>query len=95
MWVIGNDTLRGDAGNDLLIGGPGKDVLEGGAGKDRLIDWSGKYCDLTWCENKAWHKTGIDPWASWLGDFVSDLATAGANPNGSIKITLPEVAKKE
>jgi len=98
VWIVGNDTLRGGPGNDLLIGGPGKDILDGGAGKDKLIDWSGKYDDWNWFENKAWHKIKGDPWASWVGHFVGDLATTddpSSNPNGKIKITLPEVAKKK
>jgi Ca2+-binding RTX toxin-like protein len=98
VWVIGNDTLRGGPGNDLLIGGSGKDRLDGGPGKDKLIDWSGKFDDWNWCDDKAWHKTKVDPCAAWLGHFVGDLATADeseSNPNSNIKITLPGVAKKK
>ena len=98
VWIVGNDTLRGGPGNDLLIGGPGKDVLDGGPGRDRLIDWSGKHGDWDWCDDKAWHKTKGDPWSSWLGHFVSDLATCDEHasyPNGKIKITLPEAGKKK
>jgi Ca2+-binding RTX toxin-like protein len=96
-WLVGNDILLGGPDSDLLIGGPGKDVLNGGPGKDELIDWSGKYGDWNWYEKKAWHKTKVDSRASWLWQFISDLATTddASNPNSKIEITLPGGVKEK
>jgi len=87
----GNDKLYGGAGNDLLVGGPGKDTLDGGTGKDTLIDWSGKYDDYKGYGNKACRETKVDPCASWVKLFVSDLAISNDthHPNSGIKIVLP------
>jgi hypothetical protein len=93
----GDDTLLGGAHNDWLIGGDGKDTLDKGTGKDksshgndyskdlwekvqeRLIDWTGELDDSP------------VPCASWVKDFVIDLAGSNGNykTNGDIKIVLP------
>jgi Ca2+-binding RTX toxin-like protein len=89
-WIVGNDTLRGDAGNDLLVGGSGKDILDGGTGKNKLIQGSSKYEEFKWYEHKPCHETKIDPCASWVKHFISDLAITDNthNPNSGIQVML-------
>jgi Ca2+-binding RTX toxin-like protein len=92
---LDDDKLDGGSGNDVgddkLIGGSGHDILEGGSGNDTLIDWSHKHKYF-----KGFKKKTI-PCASWVHQFVGDLATKDEtlNPNGEIKIELPTIDEKK
>jgi Ca2+-binding RTX toxin-like protein len=87
----GNDKLYGDADNDLLVGGYGKDALVGGPGKDKLIQGVSSYEDSKGRNHKGSHESKIDPCASWVKHFISDLAVTDNiyNPNSGIEVMLP------
>jgi Ca2+-binding RTX toxin-like protein len=85
----GDDQLYGGSGDDKLIGGRGRDILEGGSGNDTLIDWSYQH------KHSKRFKKKTTPCASWVHQFVGDLATKneGSNPNDKIKVHLPKAQK--
>ena len=89
MGDDGNDVLNGDAGNDVLIGGSGCDSLCGGPGDDVLIDFCGRnryHQAFTVCGNDA---ATICASASWVSEFVSNLATtSGDTVNSTIQVIL-------
>jgi Ca2+-binding RTX toxin-like protein len=87
----GNDQLFGGSGDDKLYGGSGHDILEDDSGNDTLIDWSYSHKHSKWLKNET------IPCASWLHQFVKDLATKDEtpNPNGEIKIELPAKHEKK
>jgi Ca2+-binding RTX toxin-like protein len=92
----GDDQLYGGSGDDTLIGGSGDDVLEGGSGEDILIDWSYHHKHSKWSKKSDFHHKKTSPCASWVHQFVNDLATEDEtpNPNGDIKIELPTKHEK-
>ena len=69
----------------------GQHVRIGGSGNDTLIDWSHKHKYF-----KGFKKKTI-PCASWVHQFVGDLATKDEtlNPNGEIKIEIPTKDENE
>jgi Ca2+-binding RTX toxin-like protein len=87
----GDDKLLGGDGNDVLKGGGGNDTLDGGPGKDSLIDWAGKYEKGKGNGTSAWEETGVSASASWVEQFVSNLASTNGtlNPNSSIQVVIP------
>jgi Ca2+-binding RTX toxin-like protein len=87
----GDDQLFGGSGDDKLYGGSGHDILDGGSGNDTLIDWSSSH------KHSKGSKKKTIPCASWVHQFVGDLATRDKtpNPNGKIKIEIPRKDKNE
>ena len=91
--------LVGENGKDTLDKGTGKDKISYGneCSKDlwekvqgRLIDWTGEFDDPHVPGNRTCHYPKVTPCASWVKDFVIDLAGSNGthNPNGEIKIVL-------
>jgi hypothetical protein len=71
------------------VGGNGRDSLDGGAGEDLLIDYCGKnrYHQALGV-NENW-SAAIQASASWVTDFVANLAGSGdPNPNSGIQVML-------
>ena len=73
------------SGENQLIGDSDTDPLENGSGNNTPIEWSHSH------KNSKVSKKKTIPCASWVQQFVGDLATKDetSNPNGKIKVELP------
>jgi hypothetical protein len=67
--------------------GPGQT----GTQPSSIIDWSDKYENYEGHGRKARHETKVHPSATWVKDFVGDLAITdhAHNPNSGIQVMLP------
>jgi Ca2+-binding RTX toxin-like protein len=88
----GDDTLYGQQDRDKLYGGEGDDTLIGGSGRDKLDGGPGDDVLNYRTAAKSFGQFGINGCASWVNDFVGDLAFDDEifNPNGNIEIMLSE-----